>query len=273
MPRWTGMGTFRIVDSALAKRAVQCPLNAFGATQPPERLAQGATSTPRQCAHALLPKVQTQHSCGWWAPSSCVAGASSRQGRGGVEVPSRLRHGVSLYRLLGGSCVKGPRRLPDIVNLSISNDSCHGKPTTDRPSTSHPKNSLNLQHRRTSSFLYTTQLSGSSLPRTNRILVSVSVSTSIHEIGLRATKLYDSLTTPIPTAKMSSTQAMSDAQVRRYPAANFGLAGVCSSRPRDSISPQPPFLMAAVDEPCSPKPTTYLTTTQPTIWLTATANS
>lgn len=221
-------------------------------------------AAPQSSNAAQLWLVGSVIMCGW-----SIQSPRPWRGRAtGAKPTSTWSQSVSLAR---GSCVKGPRRLPDIVNLSISNDSCHGKPTTDRPSTSHPKNSLNLQHRRTSSFLYTTQLSGSSLPRTNRILVSVS--TSIHEIGLRATRLYDSLTTPIPTAKMSSTQAMSDAQVRRYPAANFGLAGVCSSRPRDSISPQTPFLMAAVDEPCSPKPTTYLTTTQPTIWLTVTANS
>lgn len=141
---------------------------------------------------------------------------------------------------LGGSCVKGPRRLPDIVNLSISNDSCHGKPTTDRSSTSHPKNSLNLQqHRRPSPFLHTTQLSGSSLPE--RTASSSPSRPRSNEIGPRATRLCDSLKSPIPTAKMSSTHApMSDDQVRRCPAANSGRAGVCLSRLRDSISPHPP---------------------------------
>lgn len=60
----------------------------------PSGLAQGATST-RSLKHSSAVAGGLRH-------HTYVAGASSRQGRGGVElqVPSRLRHGVSPYRLL-----------------------------------------------------------------------------------------------------------------------------------------------------------------------------
>lgn len=241
---WTGMGTFRIVDSALVKRAVQCLLNAFGATQPPEGSrvwpGQGATS------HALLPSLKRSTAVAGglrhhvWLEHAVAKAVAGSTGATGAKPTSTWSQSVSLARgkLRQGASSIARHRQP----LHLHNDSCHGKPTTDRPSTSHPKNSPNLQkHRQTPSFLHTTQLSGSSLPRTNRILVPVP--TSIHEIGPRATRLYDSLTTPIPTAKMSGGQAMSDAQVRRYPAANSGRTG---------YPLKPPFLMVAVNEPCSP---------------------
>lgn len=174
---------------------------------------------------------------------------------------------------LGGSCVKGPRRLPDIVNLSISNDSCHGKPTTDRSSTSHPKNSLNLQqHRRPSPFLHTTQLSGSSLPRTNRILVSVPT-----PIQRNRTSCDQTLRLPQVSHPNRQDVEYSRPHVRRPGKTLSGCqiwTGWSLLVPASRFNiPSPPIPMAAVDEPSSPKPTTYLTTAEPIIWLTTTANS
>ena len=166
-PLGTGMGKLSGSRALSVKRAVQCPLNAFGATQPPEgsRVSGsgperhvGPVNASTRCSHS-----KTQHSCGWWAPSY-VAELTSAQAVAGSSYRCQADFDMESVRIAcsGGSCVKGPLRLPDIFNLSISNDSCHGKPTTDRTPTSRPKNSLNPQHRRTSPFLHTTQLTKSS---------------------------------------------------------------------------------------------------------------
>lgn len=234
----------------------------------PSGLAQGATST-RSLKHSSAVAGGLRH-------HTYVAGASSRQGRGGVElqVPSRLRHGVSPYRLLARRKLRqGVSSIARHRQPLHSNDSCHGKPTTDRSSTSHPKNSLNLQqHRRPSPFLHTTQLSGSSLPRTNRILVSVPT-----PIQRNRTSCDQTLRLPQVSHPNRQDVEYSRPHVRRPGKTLSGCqfwTGWSLLVPASRFNiPSPPIPMAAVDEPSSPKPTTYLTTAEPIIWLTTTANS
>lgn len=125
---WTGMGTFRIVDSALVKRAVQCPLNAFGATQPPEGsrvggLGSGLGRAPRltRCSHlsnaAQLWLEGSVIICGWsmqsprpwrgratgakptstWSQSVSLARGKLRQGASSI---ARHRQPLHLQRQL-----------------------------------------------------------------------------------------------------------------------------------------------------------------------------